>query len=366
MIRAVLIGFAHMHVNEIAAYIAEHPAYTLVGCADLPPAVPEKTAARYTRAWNYDHVRSTFSVPGFTDYRVMLEETKPDIAFVLTENYRKEEVVAECAQRGINVSLEKPMATSYAQACRIRDLAEKHHIEVIVNWPVAWRPYMDDLTAALQSGAIGTLCKLHYINGHTGPLGKGALHRGVTETAQEMTDEERAAVWWYREAEGGGVILDIGCYGSLYANYYLGENPLSVFAHAENLSSPFCPVPDNMSAIVTYPHRYGVLEGTWTTPRNALPGGPVLTGERGVLFVTRNGEGVPTVCGYDLYNHPLILPHVPEQPQKQNIAHAYAHHLATGEPIERMCDLAFNLSVMRLLDGIIRSAQSGTPVSFAS
>ena len=46
MIRAVLIGFAHMHVNEIAAYIAEHPAYALVGCADLPPAVPEKTAAR--------------------------------------------------------------------------------------------------------------------------------------------------------------------------------------------------------------------------------------------------------------------------------------------------------------------------------
>ena len=84
-----------------------------------------------------------------------------------------------------------------------------------------------------------------------------------------------------------------------------------------------------------------------------------------MLFVTRNGESVPTVCGYDLYNHPLILPHVPEQPQKQNIAHAYAHHLATGEPIERMCDLAFNLSVMRLLDGIIRSAQSGTPVSFA-
>ena len=51
-IRAVIIGFAHMHVNEIAEYIEENEYFELCGFADVPPTEPEKTEARYTRAWN--------------------------------------------------------------------------------------------------------------------------------------------------------------------------------------------------------------------------------------------------------------------------------------------------------------------------
>ena len=32
MIKAVIIGFAHMHVNEVALYISEQPDLELVGC----------------------------------------------------------------------------------------------------------------------------------------------------------------------------------------------------------------------------------------------------------------------------------------------------------------------------------------------
>ena len=52
MIKAVIIGFAHMHVNEIAEYVYSQPDFELIGCADVPATVPEKTTARYTRAWN--------------------------------------------------------------------------------------------------------------------------------------------------------------------------------------------------------------------------------------------------------------------------------------------------------------------------
>jgi hypothetical protein len=44
--RAVIIGFAHMHVNEICQYIAGEEDFQLVGLADVPPEVPEKTDAR--------------------------------------------------------------------------------------------------------------------------------------------------------------------------------------------------------------------------------------------------------------------------------------------------------------------------------
>ena len=41
MIRAVIVGFAHMHVNEIAMYIDEQPDMELVGCAEIQPEQPE-------------------------------------------------------------------------------------------------------------------------------------------------------------------------------------------------------------------------------------------------------------------------------------------------------------------------------------
>ena len=82
MIRAVLIGFAHMHVNEIAQYIHEQPEFQLIGCADIAPELPEQTQARYTRAWNLKHVADTFAVPVFEDYRQMLDALAPDIAAV--------------------------------------------------------------------------------------------------------------------------------------------------------------------------------------------------------------------------------------------------------------------------------------------
>ena len=35
MIKAVVIGFAHMHVNEVALYISEQPDFELAAAADV-------------------------------------------------------------------------------------------------------------------------------------------------------------------------------------------------------------------------------------------------------------------------------------------------------------------------------------------
>ena len=46
------------------------------------------------------------------------------------------------------------------------------------------------MKAALDSKLVGEPVKLRYINGHTGPLGKGAMHRGVSDNAEEIADEK--------------------------------------------------------------------------------------------------------------------------------------------------------------------------------
>ncbi len=357
MIKAVIIGFAHMHVNEIAQYIDEQRDFKLIGFADVPAEAPEKTEARYTRAWNIKNNSEKYGITPHEDYKVMLEELKPDIAFILCENYRKPEIVLECAKRGINVSIEKPMAVSYKDALKIKQIVEKYKIEAIVNWPVIWRPYIHEQIAALNSGVVGKLIKGFYINGHTGPLGKGAKHRGVTEKAQEMTDEERASTWWYKNETGGGAFLDIGCYGCFF-NQWVREDddqPLSVMAFAQNYNTPYMNSPDNMAGIIEYKDSYGLVEGTWTCPQASLPTGPVYMCTDGVLYCDQEKQ----VVAMDIYGEKIKLPKAKITPHIANIADHYAYCKRYKKPFIKTITLDFNIKLMSLIDSAMKSSRTG-------
>lgn len=360
MINAVIIGFAHMHVNEIAVYIDETEDFRLVGLADVPLCEKEKTDARYTRAWNIKNNSEKYGITPHEDYRVMLDELKPDIAFIVCDNASKPEVVEECAKRGVNVCIEKPMAVNLEEALKIKATVDKYGIEAIVNWPVLWRPFLHKQIAAYKSGIVGKLIKSFYINGHTGPLGKGAKHRGVSEKAEELTDEQRASTWWYKNSTGGGAFLDIGCYGCFFTEWIRdGKDKLiSVNAHSENYCHPYMDAPDNIVAVVEYENSYSVLEGTWTTPQISLPTGPVYTCTEGVLYCDQNREA----AAYDIYGEKIELPEYEIPPHIKHMPDHYAYCKKTGTPILKEATLDFNIAVMRLLDAAMNSANSGEKI----
>ncbi len=357
MIKAVIIGFAHMHVNEIAQYISDEQSFELIGFADVPADTPEITEARYTRAWNIKNNSEKFGLTPFDDYRVMLDELKPDIAFILCENNKKPAVVEECAKRGIDVSIEKPMAVDLESALKIKETVEHYGIEAVVNWPVIWRPYIHKQLAALDSGVIGKLIKVFYINGHTGPLGKGAKHRGVSEKAECMTDTERASTWWYKSEPGGGAFLDIGCYGCFFNEWVRNDDdlPLTVSAFSGNYNTPYMDCPDNMSGIIEYRDSYGVVEGTWTMPQAALPTGPVYVGTEGVLYCNENRE----IVLMNIYGEKVELPELKIADHILNLPDHYAYCKNENKPLIKTVTLDFNIRVMRLLDAAIKSSKTG-------
>ena len=86
MIRAVIIGFSHMHVNEVALYLSEQPDFELVGAAGVKSNLPEIPPLRYTPKWNLENVKTNYCSNIYDDYKAMLDELKPDIAFILSEN----------------------------------------------------------------------------------------------------------------------------------------------------------------------------------------------------------------------------------------------------------------------------------------
>ena len=359
MIKAVIIGFSHMHVNEIALYISQQPDMELAAISDVSSGIEETPPYRYTAKWNLENVKSCYCNNVYENYIEMLDEIKPDIAFILSENCQKHTIVEECAKRGVNVCIEKPMAMNCKDAEKIAACVKKYSIKAVVNWPVAWRTYLYKLKAVLDSGKIGEPIKMRYINGHTGPLGKGARHRGVCADAEEMSDEMRAKTWWHQISHGGGVYLDIACYGCYFTKWLMGEGAKTAIAYGSNLNTPFGDTDDNFAAVIGYDKKMSVIEGTWTTPRSVIPAGPMVLCTDGIVMCTGKTEDEPDVKAYDIYGNEIDLGNIKKEKCYENMAWQYADHIINGAPIGQMLTLEANMEVMKILDAVMRASESG-------
>ncbi len=191
----------------------------------------------------------------YTDYHKMLAETKPNIVWAFVENNRHLEIVQACAPLGIEVIFEKPLAATYKQAVAIRELAKKYNTNVITNYQMAWWPANYVAKAQADSGEIGKVWRLHGIVGHGGPGSQGVRNQYFFNW---LTDPVK---------NGGGALMDFGCYNALWSLWYLGR-PDSVFATANHLRPETFPkVEDNADLILYYPNAIGIFEASWDLPR---------------------------------------------------------------------------------------------------
>lgn len=356
--RLAIIGFAHMHINHVAPVFAAHPQVEWVACAGTRPDRPELRVAPYTREWNRDNLVAKLHLKCYDDYRRMLAEEAPDIVVVTSENAKHPEVVEACAAAGAHACVEKPMAASLSGALRMARACRAAGTTLIVNWPLTWSPAARKAKALIDEGAIGRVLEVKWRAGHTGPLGRGAAHAGVTEEAAPMTGPERSATWWHQAAAGGGAMLDYCCYGALVARWYIGQQADAALGMRANLDSHWGDADDNAAMIVRFPAAMALLEGSWTTLDHGVPTGPIVYGTSGTLVVEpRGGDAVVRLergHGQTAICEPEPLPQ-----GHATVAEELIHHLDTGDALHSTLDMTYNVEVMAILDAGMRSSASG-------
>lgn len=357
-IRVGVVGFAHMHVNNVLALFAKHPRVELAAGADTAPARPELRDGVYTRGWNLRHALAKLGLPrAYDDYREMLRQEGLDLAIVTSENARHAEAVEACAAAGADVCVEKPMAATFADALRMVRAARAAGTRLIVNWPMTWNPAARKAKDLADAGAVGRVLQVRVRLGHTGPLGPGARHEGVVEEATPLSAEELGAVWWHSRAAGGGALIDYCCYGAMMARWIIGEPAVAAVGMRANLASPFGDADDNGAMIVRFARAMGLFEASWTTADHGTGGGPVIHGTGGTLVMEGDG-GRPQVR--EIRSGGRVRVHRPRLPKgRHDIAHEYVHHVDTGEPLHPTLDAPVNLDAMAILDAGARSADSG-------
>ena len=363
--RIGVIGFAHMHINHLLERFAAHPQTALVACADTPPLLPELREAPYTRAWNLRHALADLGMPkAYDDYREMLTQESFDIVICCAENAQHPAVVAACAQQGVHVMIEKPMASSLRDGLHMARSARAAGIELIVNWPITWQPASHKAKELIDGGAIGRVLTVKWRGGHLGPLGAGVSHPGGDEEAQalprKLSGAERGATWWHQSAAGGGVMLDYCCYGSLVARWLVGEPATGVMGMRANLHSKWGDAEDNAAMLIRFPQAMALCEASWTTLDHGVSPGPIVYGTEGTLVVDKeSGEQTPQVRVERGAGRTEYFACEPLPPQRMDIAQEMIHRLETGDPLHQTLALDFNLEVMAILDAGVRSADSG-------
>lgn len=188
----------------------------------------------------------------FTDLNKMLDQTKPDAVSAFGAISEHIEIVRACAPRKIHVMVEKPLATTFADAKEIQTLATKNNIKVLTNFETSWyasNQYVNDL---VLEGKLGEIRKVMVNDGHQGPkeIGVGK------EFFDILTDPVK---------NGAGALVDFGCYGANLMTWLMkGERPVSVTAVThQNKPDIYQKVDDEASIILQYPKAQCIIQGSW-------------------------------------------------------------------------------------------------------
>lgn len=215
------INFDHMHMGDLLRLVYAHPTAEIVG-------VCHEERERMAQAI------ADFAIPDecvFTDYRACLERTKPDLVILCPATAHHADWTEKVAPFGVHILMEKPFASTVAEADRMIAAVANTGKMLAINWPLRWVPAHVTAKRLIGEGIIGQLIEVHYYDGNRGPLHHVA---DKVETTPEYFAREKSKSWFYRKAAGGGSLQDYLGYGTTLGTWYLdGAVPIEITCTAD-------------------------------------------------------------------------------------------------------------------------------------
>ena len=332
--RIAIVGLDHDHVWGLLKYLEAEPDAELVAIAEPQPALVNEAKSRVPSRVKF-----------YSAYVPMLDEVKPDAVIVTTSNDRHVEILRECAKRHIHYSVEKPMATNAADAREMEKLANQAGIKLMVNYWNAWVAPSHELFHRVKDGQVGAVQKIIVQYGHAGP--------------KEIGVSEYFADWLYDPVKnGGGAIMDFGCYGAEWALWLKGR-PTGVQAIAQKLKvSQHNKVDDDATILLEYPDATVIVEASWDWPHSM--GQVQVFGPKGSLLATRNTlfyRSTEDRGKSGLEGEPVTLN--ASQGATSNPVAYFVDCIRHDKPIEDPLSTRLNVQVLEILDAARESVRTG-------
>jgi len=244
-LRIVIDGMVHDHVNWILGRKIKGD-IEIVGIAEPNRSLAEAYAKRY--GFSMDLV--------YPDLDKAVEATKPEGVLAFNAVFDHLKTVEYCAPRGIHVMVEKPLAANLQQANKMAALAQKHKIHLLTNYETTWYGSNElAYTMVKSEKRIGEIQKIHFHTGHQGPV--------------EIKCKPEFLAWLTDPVlNGGGALMDFGCYGANLTTWLLqGEEPESVTAVIQHTKPEIYPkVDDDATILLSYKKSQVIIQASWNWP----------------------------------------------------------------------------------------------------
>lgn len=155
--------------------------------------------------------------PVFTDFDLMLRETRPDLVIVCTKDSTHHEFIVKGLEFGADVLTEKPLTTDEDRCRQIVEAERKSKKNLIVGFNYRWSPYMTKIKELLQNKSIGEITSVDfhwYLNTHHGASyfrrWHGLMNGGGSLWVHKATHHFDLLNWWLDDTPE-----EVFAYGSL-------------------------------------------------------------------------------------------------------------------------------------------------------
>ncbi|MFK7932372.1 MAG: Gfo/Idh/MocA family protein [Saprospiraceae bacterium] len=337
-----VIGLTHTHVHWIFGSEQQRDDIKIVGIVEPNRALAE----RYSKQYDYPLAQI------YDDIETMLDKTQPTAVTAFGTIYDHLKIVETCAPRGIHVMVEKPLEVNLEHAERMAALAKKYDIQLLTNYETTWYPTNHKAYELIkQDSAIGDMRRIIVRDGHRGPKKIGVN----AEFLEWLTDPV---------LNGGGAIIDFGCYGANLATWLMdGKKPNSVTAVTQQLQPENNPkVDDEATIILTYDDLTVLIEASWnwSIGRKDME----IYGLKGVIYAdNRHDLRVRMAEGYDGFTEEKFK--LEERAAPLDDPFAYLSAVLNGAVQIQPTDLSAlenNLVVMEILSAAVESAKTGKTI----
>lgn len=155
-------------------------------------------------------------VPGYTNYKKMLAEQKPDCVIVTTIDSMHHKYIIEALEAGSDAITEKPMTTDEKKCAAILKAEKKTGKKVYVTFNYRHTPYCTRVKELIREGKVGKILSIHF--------------EWYLDTSHGADYFRR---WHRRKENSGGLLVHKATHHFDIANWFLEEDPVEVHAFGD-------------------------------------------------------------------------------------------------------------------------------------
>jgi predicted dehydrogenase len=142
MLSVGIVG-AGLRGKLFADALRDQPGVQVAGFAEPSAAVAESA-------------RAATNLPVWPSHTALLEELDPDAVIVATPDFAHREVAVDVAVAGKHLLIEKPLATTLADARAIADAVRQGGGRCLIGFENRWNPHAVTAKRAIDEGALGS------------------------------------------------------------------------------------------------------------------------------------------------------------------------------------------------------------------